>query len=96
MTLRGIARNVVPALFICAVAVFTAGCPLKVDITTKGGGRDPGTIAKGTWCCSKCGPGSVKCTGCYTKTADACVSGQPIILDCTGTTTQEGSTVTCY
>ena len=85
--------------------------PAKVsvlgEITTvvKDWGDAPGTLGRGTWCCKSCsggGPaGPLKCTSCKAAPAGGCSpvnpgADEPILVDCPGTTTTEGGTVTCY
>jgi hypothetical protein len=105
----GSSTKALRALLISTFAVLAIGCPPRDKITiqgeittvvkgaTDGTGGGAGPVARGTWCCSACGAARpIKCTGCYAKTAAACVAGQAILLDCVGDTVQDGSTVTCY
>lgn len=77
------------------------------EITTvvKNWGDEPGTLGRGTWCCKSCSGGGaggpLKCASCKAAPAGGCSpvnpgADEPILVDCPGTTTQQGGTVTCF
>ncbi|SRR6266404_5053461 len=76
------------------------------EITTvvKNWGDEPGTLGRGTWCCKSCSGGGtagpLKCTGCTAATGSCSAvnpgADVPILVDCPGTTTDQGGIVTCF
>jgi len=73
---------------------------IQGEITTvvKDWGDEPGTLGRGTWCCRSCSGGGaagpLKCTSCKAASAAGCgVHSEPILVDCPGTTTDQGGTV---
>jgi hypothetical protein len=88
--------GVVVALVLSLIALWLGTGVFRPD------GPRPGVVFAGSWCCSSCTPGSLKCTGCKSASSSAVCAGTgltgKVFVNCTGNTTEDTGTgtVNCY